>query len=101
MVVHGLPYEMDWRGLKDLMREAGAVTRADVKSDASGRSKGYGIVAFETPADAQHAIEAFNGRVLPAHEISHCALLHLLLLSLQVLRAGRTSVMWVLRNSWP
>lgn len=43
-----------------LAREGGVI-RADVHMDASGRPKGTGIVAFETPNDARNAIQQFNG----------------------------------------
>lgn len=39
----------------------GAVIRADVHVDPTGRPKGSGIVAFETPDDARNAIQQFNG----------------------------------------
>ena len=41
--------------------QQGAVVRADVHMDASGRPKGSGIVAFESPDDARNAIQQFNG----------------------------------------
>ncbi|PTU18185.1 hypothetical protein P175DRAFT_0504088 [Aspergillus ochraceoroseus IBT 24754] len=41
--------------------QQGAVIRADVHTDASGRPKGSGIVAFESPDDARNAIQQFNG----------------------------------------
>jgi RNA recognition motif-containing protein len=37
------------------------VIRADVHTDATGRPKGSGIVAFESPEDARNAIQQFNG----------------------------------------
>lgn len=40
----------------------GTVLRADVHTTADGRtSKGSGVVAFDNPADAQNAIQQFNG----------------------------------------
>lgn len=41
--------------------QQGAVIRADVHTDATGRPKGSGIVAFESPDDARNAIQQFNG----------------------------------------
>ena len=35
--------------------------RADVHTDPTGRPKGSGIVAFESPDDARNAIQQFNG----------------------------------------
>ncbi len=37
-----------WQDLKDKFREAGRVVHADVMLDETGRSKGWGIVEFET-----------------------------------------------------
>ncbi|KAL1864930.1 g-strand binding protein [Paecilomyces lecythidis] len=59
-----LPFNVGWQDLKDLFRQAaqhGAVIRADVHTDPSGRPKGSGIVAFESPEDARTAIQQFNG----------------------------------------
>lgn len=43
------------------LAQHGAVIRADVHTDPSGRPKGSGIVAFESPEDARTAIQQFNG----------------------------------------
>lgn len=68
-----LPYNVGWQDLKDLFRQGGAVTRADVHTTPDGSPKGTGIVAFDTPDDAQNAIAQFNGynwqgRVLEVRE---------------------------------
>ncbi|KKZ64699.1 hypothetical protein EMCG_09403, partial [[Emmonsia] crescens] len=62
--VSNLPFNVGWQDLKDLFRQAahqGAVVRADVHVDPSGRPKGSGIVAFESADDARNAIQQFNG----------------------------------------
>ncbi|KAL2371050.1 hypothetical protein RJZ57_004514 [Blastomyces gilchristii] len=62
--VSNLPFNVGWQDLKDLFRQAaqqGAVVRADVHIDPSGRPKGSGIVAFESADDARNAIQQFNG----------------------------------------
>ncbi|PGH26553.1 hypothetical protein AJ80_01682 [Polytolypa hystricis UAMH7299] len=62
--VSNLPFNVGWQDLKDLFRQAaqnGAVVRADVHVDATGRPKGSGIVAFESADDARNAIQQFNG----------------------------------------
>lgn len=47
---------------KDIaIAQEGGVIRADVHLDPTGRPKGTGIVAFETPNDARNAIQQFNG----------------------------------------
>ncbi|PKX95084.1 RNP domain protein [Aspergillus novofumigatus IBT 16806] len=64
VLLAGLPFNVGWQDLKDLFRQAaqqGAVIRADVHTDATGRPKGSGIVAFESPEDARNAIQQFNG----------------------------------------
>lgn len=37
-----LAYNSDWRSLKDHMKKAGMVVRADVFEDEKGRSRGIG-----------------------------------------------------------
>ncbi len=69
MFVGNLPYSVGWKELKDLFREAGSIARADVKTLPDGRSKGNGIVIFESPADAQNAISLFNGYELNGRAI--------------------------------
>ena len=39
----------------------GNVVRSDINLGSDGRSRGSGIVLFETQADAQNAIQQFNG----------------------------------------
>ncbi|KAF2174142.1 hypothetical protein M409DRAFT_16411 [Zasmidium cellare ATCC 36951] len=59
--VSNLPFQVGWQDLKDLFRQAGNVLRADVHVAPDGHPKGSGIVAFETPEDAQNAIQNFHG----------------------------------------
>jgi len=56
--------------LKDFMRQAGAVIRADIPADESGRSKGYGIVDFASPQDANQAIRTLNDRELDGRRLN-------------------------------
>jgi RNA recognition motif-containing protein len=58
--VSNLAYEVQWQDLKDLMKRVGTVVRADVFTDASGRSKGNGVVEFSHPAEAALAIQTLN-----------------------------------------
>ena len=53
--VGNLSWETTWQSLKDHFRQAGEVVHADVMMH-DGRSKGCGIVAFQTPAEAANAI---------------------------------------------
>ncbi|RMZ82706.1 hypothetical protein DV738_g1462, partial [Chaetothyriales sp. CBS 135597] len=64
LYISNLPFNVGWQDLKDLFRQAaqeGSVIRADVHVDQTGRPKGTGIVAFESPNDARNAIQQFNG----------------------------------------
>lgn len=64
LFVGNLSYETSWQDLKDFMREAGNVVRADVLQGPDGRSKGCGIVEYEHPKDARRALEELNEREL-------------------------------------
>lgn len=48
--------QASWQDLKDLMRQAGEVIRADVGMFPDGRPKGNGTVVFVNPEDAKAAI---------------------------------------------
>ena len=56
-----LPYSVTWRELKDLFRSAGPIVRADVQQTPDGRSRGNGIVTYETVDDAQRAVDKYHG----------------------------------------
>ncbi|GAA6045321.1 hypothetical protein JCM8097_003896, partial [Rhodosporidiobolus ruineniae] len=67
-----LPFNCQWQELKDLMRGAGSVLRADIAQCPDGRSRGFGSVLFATPQDAERAVGMFNeyefnGRALKVH----------------------------------
>ncbi|EFX00829.1 rnp domain containing protein [Grosmannia clavigera kw1407] len=62
--VANLPFTIGWQDLKDLFRQAArtaGVARADINIGPDGRSRGSGIVVFESPDDARNAIQQFNG----------------------------------------
>ncbi|KAI6377142.1 hypothetical protein MCOR25_002639 [Pyricularia grisea] len=62
--VNNLPYNVDWREMKDLFRQAarvGGVHRADIHMTPDNRPKGSGIVIYDHPDDANNAIQQFNG----------------------------------------
>lgn len=59
--VGNLPFSINWQALKDLMRDAGEVVRADVRLDNFGRSRGFGTVVFNTEEEATKAVEMFQG----------------------------------------
>ncbi|KAJ3169763.1 hypothetical protein HK101_011430, partial [Irineochytrium annulatum] len=58
--VGNLAYEVGWQDLKDFMRKAGEVVFADILTQSGGRSKGCGVVEFETAEEAQRAIKDLN-----------------------------------------
>ena len=59
--------------LQDLFSEFGAVRRAGVNYDASGRSLGTGFVLFERRSDAIQAMSAYNNVLLDGLLISNSA----------------------------
>jgi RNA recognition motif-containing protein len=67
--VGNLKYEVSWQDLKDHMRSAGEVVRADILTDASGRSKGCGLVEFASARDARTAIATLNDTDLDGRSI--------------------------------
>jgi RNA recognition motif-containing protein len=62
--VGNLSSETTWRELKDHFRQCGEVTHAEVKTDFSGQSKGFGIVTFSNKEDADTAIARLNSSEL-------------------------------------
>ncbi|GAA6061832.1 hypothetical protein JCM10212_001138 [Sporobolomyces blumeae] len=61
LFVGNLPFNCQWQELKDLMRGAGSVLRADIAQGPDGRSRGFGSVLFSNPIDAERAVQLFNG----------------------------------------
>ena len=58
VVVHGLPYSMEWQDLKDLVKPYSSGTvRVDIAKGYDGRSRGYGTVLFDTADDARSCIQ--------------------------------------------
>jgi len=58
--VGNLAYSVSWHSLKDHFKACGNVLYADVLIGADGRSKGCGIVRFETAEEAESAIRSLN-----------------------------------------
>ncbi|KAL6752334.1 hypothetical protein V8C86DRAFT_2757034 [Haematococcus lacustris] len=67
--VGNLPWRTSWQDLKDKFRECGCVVYTNVMRDEEGRSKGWGIVEFETPDEAAAAINSLNGADLAGRRI--------------------------------
>lgn len=72
LYVGNLAYSVRWQHLKDFFRQAGNVVYAEVMTEGNGRSKGCGIVEFETAEEAEEAKklsdEELNGRAIFVRE---------------------------------
>eukprot|EP00927_Polykrikos_kofoidii_P047803 TRINITY_DN4208_c0_g1_i6.p1 TRINITY_DN4208_c0_g1~~TRINITY_DN4208_c0_g1_i6.p1 ORF type:complete len:150 (-),score=40.83 TRINITY_DN4208_c0_g1_i6:99-548(-) len=64
--VGGIPDDVDWKALQDLMGDAGKVKWCEV---FKGKSTGTGCVAFEDAACANQAVSSLNGAVLGSGNI--------------------------------
>ncbi|MCX6755158.1 MAG: RNA-binding protein [Candidatus Nomurabacteria bacterium] len=63
LYVGGLPYSTTNEELSAHFAGAGSVTSASIIIDKmSGRSKGFGFVEMSSDAEAQAAVEMFNGK---------------------------------------
>lgn len=63
LYVGGLAYSTTEAALKDAFSQAGNVESATIIMDKmSGRSKGFGFVEMATDAEAQAAIDMWNGK---------------------------------------
>lgn len=69
LFISKLPYTTRWQELKDLFAAAGPVIRADILLTPDGRSKGSGVVVFETKEAAQDAIKRFDGMEMSNRQI--------------------------------
>ncbi len=58
--VGNLAWDCKWQDLKDHMRSTGEVLHADVLHAPDGRSKGCGLVEYQTADEAQRAIQELN-----------------------------------------
>lgn len=71
LYVGGIPYSTTQDQLKDHFSAAGNVSSAIIIIDKmTGRSKGFGFVEFESEADAQKAIEMFNGKEMDGRTLT-------------------------------
>lgn len=67
--VGNLAYETSWQDLKDHMRKAGNVDQANMLTQEDGRSKGCGIVVYQSTRDAQRAIRELQNTELDGRPI--------------------------------
>lgn len=69
LFVSNLLFEVSWQDLKDHFRQAGDIVRADVFTEAGGRSKGCGTVEFSTPAEAKKALMELSSSMLRGRSV--------------------------------
>eukprot|EP00635_Sarcinochrysidales_sp_CCMP3193_P005748 CAMPEP_0118900474 /NCGR_PEP_ID=MMETSP1166-20130328/6576_1 /TAXON_ID=1104430 /ORGANISM="Chrysoreinhardia sp, Strain CCMP3193" /LENGTH=252 /DNA_ID=CAMNT_0006839617 /DNA_START=106 /DNA_END=860 /DNA_ORIENTATION=- len=63
LYIGNIPYSMTTETLRDHFSSCGRVVDAIVKTDSTtGRSRGFGIVAFERQADAHYCIDKWNNK---------------------------------------
>jgi len=67
--VGNLPFSMVWQELKEMGRQIGAVQRADLAVDASGRSRGFGVLTFSHAEDAFKCIATLNKSTYQGREL--------------------------------
>lgn len=68
--VGSLSWNTDEAGLRQAFSQFGEIVEARVISDReTGRSRGFGFVTFNSPEEAQKAIEEMNGRSLDGRAI--------------------------------
>ncbi len=67
--VGNLSWDVSWQDLKDHMRSAGEVSFAEVMTQPDGRSKGCGVVEYESAEDAKQAIDTLNDSELKGRMI--------------------------------
>ena len=61
LYVGNLSYDCTWQNLKDAFKRFGPVSHAEVCETASGRTTGFGIVAYSKPSFAEKALSSMDG----------------------------------------
>lgn len=72
--VENLPYSINWQALKDMFKECGEVSRADVDMDGRGYSQGTGVVAFPAEETLKKAIEMYHNYEIEGKRLSVVAI---------------------------
>ncbi len=71
LYVGGISYSTSDQALKDAFAQVGEVTSATIIMDKmTGRSKGFGFVEMANDADADKAIEKWNGQELDGRKLT-------------------------------
>lgn len=68
--IENLPFRCNWYELKTFFSQAGSVVVADIFFDRDGLSKGCGVVRFESPEEAQNAVDTLNGTELNGRSLT-------------------------------
>jgi polyadenylate-binding protein len=53
--------QLDEEKLRELFSKHGKITSCKVESDENGHSKGFGFCSFESPEEAEEAVQSLNG----------------------------------------
>ena len=61
LYVGNIPWSTTIEDLRELFAECGGVTRVDIPTGRQGRSRGYGLVEFNSEAEAQAAAPRGHG----------------------------------------
>ncbi len=70
LFVGGLSWDTDDNGLRDAFEPYGEIREAKVITDReTGRSRGFGFVTYNSPDDANKAMEAMNGASLDGRNL--------------------------------
>ena len=69
LVVKNLDRYIDNTALRDMFDLLGNVLACEVACDSNGRSRGYGVVHYETEEAAKQAIEYMNGMQIGEHTV--------------------------------
>ncbi len=71
LYVGGISYNTTEQGLSDAFAKAGSVVSAVIITDKmTGRSKGFGFVEMSSDAEADAAIEMYNGKELDGRNLT-------------------------------
>jgi len=71
LYIGGVSYGSTEDGLRDAFAQAGSVTSAKIIIDKmTGRSRGFAFVEMATDAEAQKAIELWNGKELDGRTLT-------------------------------
>lgn len=68
--VGNLPWSASWQELKDMGKEYGEVSHADVIYEPNGRSKGFGIITFAEADEAAACIAGLNGQEYQGRQLA-------------------------------